>query len=241
MIERQRFVDAALALTAATEPHPDLSTPFVDAFHLSGAAVSTLGDPLGTETISASDPRAAQYDELQIDLAEGPCWQALDSRRAVSEPTLQDSTTTAWPLALAALQMTGLGALYALPLIVGSISVGAVSLYSMTPAVLSERQLLDAGLLAAIVARKVLHQALLVTEEALTDVDAAGSYSRREVHQATGMVLAQMKISAEDAHLVLRSHAFTTGRSILDIAADVIARDLDFTTPPPMTPRTEAF
>ena len=54
--ERSSFADAALALAHATEPESDLCGPFVAALGVSGAAVSTLGDPLGSETVGASTP-----------------------------------------------------------------------------------------------------------------------------------------------------------------------------------------
>jgi hypothetical protein len=37
--------------------------------------------------------------------------------------------------------------------------------------------------------------------------------SRREIHQATGMVLAQLNIAVDDAALLLRAHAFASGRT----------------------------
>jgi hypothetical protein len=55
--------------------------------------------------------------------------------------------------------------------------------------------------------------------------------SRREVHQATGMVLAQTGRSATDALLLMRAHAFSQGRTVRDVALDVVSRRLDFTPP----------
>ena len=51
---------------------------------------------------------------------------------------------------------------------------------------------------------------------------------RREVHQATGMVLVQLNTTATDAFLRLRSHAFASGRTVQDVAHDVVTRQLDF-------------
>jgi len=43
------------------------------------------------------------------------------------------------------------------------------------------------------------------------------------------MILAQAGVSATDALLMLRAHAFAQGRSVRDVARDVVARTLDFT------------
>lgn len=230
MVDRLGVSDAALALAQASGPGADLCGPFVAALGVTGAAVSTLGDPLGSETICASGDWAARMDEIQLDLGEGPGWEALTYRRPVFEPDVQRSAADSWPLARQALRETGLAAVFAFPLVVAGIDVGAIDLYSDVPGALSSDRTADAALLSTILARQVLRRALRELDS--HDEDAGtrtGDYSRREVHQATGMVLAQMGITPSDALLVLRGHAFASGRPVRDIAADVIARRLDFT------------
>ena len=56
--------------------------------------------------------------------------------------------------------------------------------------------------------------------------------SRAEIHQATGMVLAQLEISATDAFARLRAHAFAEQRLLGDVARDVVARRLRSPTTP---------
>ncbi len=232
MADRTNFTAAAYALANATTPDSDLCGPFVTAIGVSGAAVSTLGDPLGSETVCATDANMARLEEIQIDLGEGPCWEALSTRRPVIEPDVQHSVDTSWPLARAALHETGLGAVFAFPLVVAGINVGAIDLYSATPAVLSDEQLHDATLLSVILARQVLRRSLLASEDSGEDAGWVNSdFSRREVHQATGMIVAQMHVTPDDALLVLRGHAFSSGRPVRDIATDVVARTLDFTNP----------
>ena len=52
---------------------------------------------------------------------------------------------------------------------------------------------------------------------------------RVEVHQATGMVVAQLQISATIALARLRAHAFVHQRLPIDVCRDVVARRLVFT------------
>jgi hypothetical protein len=59
---------------------------------------------------------------------------------------------------------------------------------------------------------------------------ASGAFSRRVIHQATGMVLAQLDISADDAMLVLQGHAFAAGLTMMEVAQRVVDRTLDFST-----------
>jgi AmiR/NasT family two-component response regulator len=50
-----------------------------------------------------------------------------------------------------------------------------------------------------------------------------------EIHQATGMVVAQLNLSATDAFARLRAYAFTEHQLLGDVARDVVARRLRFT------------
>src|SRR4051795_11072818 len=93
--------------------------PFVQLFPVSGAAVSTIGELLGSETIAASDSLSARVDELQFDLGEGPCWDALSLGRPILEPDIRNRPRTVWPAFLPALLEHRVGSLFAFPLIVG--------------------------------------------------------------------------------------------------------------------------
>lgn len=203
-----------------------LCEPFVRVFPVSGASVSLLVTD-GSSTVCASDDIAARIDELQFDLGEGPCWDALASR----EPVLRPSTTDArveWPAFGEALANDGgtaaVASVFAFPLAIGSLDIGAIDLYSVTPAVLDDGQVEGAGSMATIASWQVLRRVLGDSD----GHDAAPAHSRREVHQATGMVLAQLGVTAEEAGLLLRAHAFATGRPVRELAADVVARRIDF-------------
>ena len=50
-----------------------------------------------------------------------------------------------------------------------------------------------------------------------------------EIHQATGMLSAQLAVPLDEAFVRLRSHAFADGRSLREVADDVLARRLQLT------------
>jgi hypothetical protein len=52
--------------------------------------------------------------------------------------------------------------------------------------------------------------------------------ARAEVHQATGMVLAQLHMQADDALAILRAHAYAHDTTLADIAHKVVTRQIDF-------------
>ena len=221
---RDAFSLAAAALAAGRSD--DLCSPLRAAVAMPGAVVSTLGSPMGSQTVCASSRLGARIDEIQIDLGEGPSWEALRTRRPVAAADLRANGGSRWPGALASLRELEVSSLYAFPLFVGQLSIGSIALYSGAPCELSGADVAGMSRLAAIVSGTLLRRALDRLEVVGTEAPDE-RYSRREVHQATGMVAASNGIDVDDALMLLRGHAYATGRPVRDVAADVIARVVD--------------
>jgi len=220
------FAMAMDALERSAENPAGFCRPFLDVLPVSGASVATVGDLLGSETLSASDELAARLDELQFDLGEGPCWDAMNSGRPVLEPDVRGRSRSPWPAFSAAILHDDLSSIFAFPLAVGPLRIGAIDLYSVAPVELDRRQTKQADAMAAVVGRHVLRQAL---DAVGRDGDDTGNaYSRRLIHQATGVVLAQLDLSADDARLVIHGYAFAASRSMNEVAQDILDGRLNF-------------
>jgi hypothetical protein len=222
-----RYASALEALQAAESRPETFAQPFVDVLPVSGAAVSTLGAFLGSETISATDALAARLDELQFDLSEGPCWQAIARKRPVLEPALVSPTNRDWPTFASAAAGEGVRSMFAFPLIVGALPVGAVDLYSIPEVSLTNEQCRQAIAMSEIVGRHVLRKAIREGEVAGEDAEPGG-FSRRVVHQATGVVIAQLQVSPDDARLIIQGHAFAAGRPMKEIAREILSGAVSF-------------
>jgi hypothetical protein len=209
--------------------HSRLCVRFVDALPITGAAVSVFGGMVLETSICASDPLAARLDEMQFDLGEGPRWEAMRSRLPVHDAHVQRSGLNKWPMFGSALKQTGVEAIFVYPLSVAAFDVGVVELYSLTPGNLSARDDDIAQALASETAWTLLDH-LLSMQEASRSGEPRDSapLSRREIHQATGMVLVQMESNSTEALLVMRAHAFSHDRSLRDVASDVVERRLVF-------------
>lgn len=224
------FTMAVRALAEDAPVDARVAAIFVGLFGATGTTVSTLGDVFGAETVSAFDTAAGNLSELQIDLGEGPLWDAHDTAAPVLRPHLAQTTENAWPLAAEGLLARGAKSVFAFPLHVGDLRIGALALYGSEPMVLSPTQLEQMRTLTDLLSRRLLRRALEPGGSGGQLHD--GGYDRREVHQATGMVIAQMRLAPGDALMVLRAHAFAHGRLVRDVATDVIQRALDFTPTP---------
>ncbi len=114
-----------------------------------------------------------------------------------------------------------IGAIYAIPLQLGAIRIGVLALYRSVPGPLDGDQVASALLLSEMATHLLLSSQAGDLEPALLEIDPT---RWAEVHQATGMISAQLEISLDDAYVRLRSHAFATGRPLDELAADIVAR-----------------
>ncbi|MFP7760356.1 GAF and ANTAR domain-containing protein [Marisediminicola sp. LYQ134] len=236
MTETRAFEAAKRHLRDESRAHEDLCEPLLSVINVTGASVTVLGDA-SQSTVCASDDTVLRLDQLQIDLGEGPSWVSLSTRTPVLVHQLdddgsKDSATaghSAWPVFQKAARTEpatrGVASMFAFPLIVGRLGIGAIDFYSSTPHCLTDTEVRHARELADLAAWQVIRRLLD------DDVDDFGAHlAQREMHQATGMILAQLEITPDDAALLLRAHSFATGRPVRDVARDVIARRIDFRT-----------
>lgn len=200
----------------------------VEGLGIDGAAISLLTESPSRETLCATDATAALIEELQYTLGEGPCIEAATSGRQVLVPDVTAASRHArWPIFAAAVdEQAGIGALFALPLQLGTINLGALDLYRTTPGDMGDAELRDATRASDTAALMLLGLRTDPGDGQWWDQSWA---SRAEVHQATGMVVAQLGIGAQDAFARLRGYAFSQERMLGDVARDVVARQLRFT------------
>jgi GAF domain-containing protein len=193
-----------------------------------GASISLLTTSSGCETLWASDATAELLEDLQFSLGEGVCMEAAVTGRPVLVPDLHDSTEVRrWPIfAAAVVEQSEVGALFAVPLQWGTVNLGVLDLYRRAPGSLSDAQLRDAMSAADITTLMFLGVRTDPGDEAGLDHLA---HNRAEIHQATGMVLAQLGVSVTDALARMRAYAFAEQRLLGDVAHDVVSRRLRFT------------
>jgi ANTAR domain len=195
-----------------------LCEPYLRGFPIDGVAISTIGSSFGGETVAASDSTAARLDEIQLDLGQGPCWDAMEIAAPVS--VIDTGSEDRWPLFADAVSKIDIRAVYAFPLVFAGLPIGAVDVYSRTPGPLSDTLVREFTATSAATSLRVLTAVLRDNEEE----HSSNPGSRRTVHQATGMILARYRTSPEDALLLLRAHAFAQSRSVMEVAEDIVTR-----------------
>jgi hypothetical protein len=187
------------------------------------AGISLVQDGQAGGTVTGSDGHARELEDLQFDLGEGPCVDAVKARRPVLEADLGGAGARRWPAYAPALYAGGARGVFAFPLQVGAVCVGVLDIYQDQP----EPMTADAVALALAFADLAMdmivdRQVDATAAEVDTDVNEMLA-PRLEVYHAQGMVMVDLGVSLTEAMALLRAHAFTLGQPLGEVAREVVA------------------
>jgi GAF domain-containing protein len=165
-------------------------------------------------------------EQLQYALGEGPCMDACRQDGPVLEPDLARPGTPRWSAFSPPAIEAGVRAVFGFPLRAGAARLGALNLCRDSPGPLSDNQYADALVMAGIAAQAVLMLQAGAPPEELATALATGADFHFVVHQACGMVAAQLGVDVGQALERLRAYSFGNDRPLTDVARDVVTRKL---------------
>lgn len=190
-----------------------------------GGAITLAYTRVERVTLCATDDTAARLEELQDVLGQGPGPEAYRSGQLVATTVGEPAAADRWPeFAAAARKAAGQAALYAFPIRPDSEILGVLTLYQTAPRPL-RYEAAEAQFLA-----DALGVALGRDPDSWSEAGPGPWASRAQVHQATGIVVAQLGLSPEDSLALLRAHAYAHDTTLEATAVQVTGRELDFTT-----------
>ena len=228
--ERRRRILNQLQGSGTGEPTKRLCRVCADVVGVSGAGIMLIAEDVPQGSVCTTDKVSALIEELQYALSEGPCVDAYHTDRPVFEPDLASPQTPRWVGFSGPAVEAGVRAVFGYPLLVGAVRLGALNLYRDTPGPLSGEQHADAMVMADIAAEAILGLQANAPPGKLAAELEAGSDFQYVIHQASGMVAAQLDISVGRALIRLKAHSFGNDRPLRDVARDVVARKLRFDT-----------
>lgn len=200
-----------------------------DGVCLALTGLTTDGELQSGGVVAATDPLAAQLEAVQFAVGAGPCLTALRESRPVSCPDLTDPGEQRWPAFAAEMGARGVRAVFAFPLEVGAIRLGVLELHRESAGLLSREEHGEARVFADVAIAVLLH----LQDRSDREPDAApppaalvGGHS--VVHQASGMVAAQLGSSLSVALARLRAHAWTAEVPLTTVGRQVVTRRLRF-------------
>ncbi len=213
---------------AGPPPPTDLCQPFVHALPISGASVTVITASGTPSVLCSTDPTSARLEELQFELGEGPHWAAASSGQIIMVPDLGSSDDSRWPVFDLAARVLPVGAIFAIHLTMGAVTVGVAGLYRAARGELTPDQQITAVAIGSAIAATAVHRAIASAFDETTAETASKPALRREVQQAIGMILVQLDTTATIAYSRLQAFAFASGRTVHAVAHDVVARTITF-------------
>jgi len=165
---------------------------------------------------------ASLGEDLQLSFGEGPCRDAFETRELVEVTDLSSSGGERWPMFSQAMTEAGVTSLSSFPLQIGGARFGALTFYRSLYGELSFEQVADGYVIAQIASHLIIAGQAQVGEDSVIPEIEAGFVRMEPVHQATGMVMVQLGIGAEDALARLRGAAFGSGRTLVDMADHIV-------------------
>jgi hypothetical protein len=224
---RARIVTAVTApggMTSVEELMRRVCMFAVSEMALSGCALVLLAgnEPFGM--LAGAGRHSSTITELQFEFGEGPGLEAYASGSPILLPDLAVDGAARWPVFTAAATELEARAEFCFPLGVGTTFIGVLDLYRDEPGMLSDEHLADAQVAANIARDAMLYLQNPPSHPGLAALLEIAGMDRIVVHQAAGMIAVQLDETPSDALARLRAMAFESGRSIYDIAQDVVER-----------------
>ncbi len=224
-VERATRLAVAFASAITGAPPARLCTVCAEFIKVTAAGITIMGgDNAGP--ICVSSPQVRALEDLQFTIGQGPCRDAFHHGAPVHAARLDEAASDRWPPFVDLAQASGIGAVFAYPLVSKGARIGVLTLYHHDEGELTQDQHDDSLALGEIVTETLLSLQDAAPAGTLgAGLDDAVTY-RAETYQASGMIAIQLQIPASEALLRIRAHAFSNDRTLNAVAADIVARRL---------------
>ncbi|WP_331719084.1 GAF and ANTAR domain-containing protein (plasmid) [Streptomyces sp. NBC_00289] len=195
-----------------------------------GLPVDAVTVSLFTDTpwrllLCASSQMATVLEEVQFTVAEGPSITAATTGEPVHFTDWQAGARR-WPLftAVVSERCPDIQAVHAFPLLAGGGVLGSVDLASLTPGGMPA-DAIDQAAEAIDAAAQVLLQRLLGEGDDSPAWELTDVVGTREAntHLAIGVFMVRKGVTADTALALMRAHAFTTGRTLAEVTAEILS------------------
>ncbi|MHA3835494.1 ANTAR domain-containing protein [Terrabacter sp. AAH1] len=169
-------------------------------------------------TAASTDDVARRIDQIELEVGEGPCVDAIVAEAYQHDADLTDGTSP-WPrFCERIVAETPVRSAIGYRLLLDGDKIGALNLFADVPGGLTERSA-DTGAVIASFASVAL-MAIRAREEAATL--RQGLSSNREIGKAVGLLMAAHHISGQEAFELLRNTSQELNMKLAQVASQVI-------------------
>ena len=225
----ETFVTLADTLVVGYDVVDMLHTLVENCATLFGASAGgiLLADEAGDlEVVASTNERSRLVELLQLRLGGGPCFECYTTGRSVSVDDLR-VLTDKWPQFRSGALEQGFISLHAAPLRLRDETIGSLNLFWDETGGLDERDARMVQALADVATVSILQERAIRESDLARQQLQHALNSRVTIEQAKGVVAHQRQVDMDDSFTLIRDYARSHRLPLVQVAADVVARNLE--------------
>ena len=181
-----------------------------------------LADQRGGLQVLAATSHAAELVELfELQQQEGPCLEAFGTGQAVTKVDVAEMQD-AWPTFTPRLAQAGFSSAQAIPMRLRDHVIGALNVFRVIPGALTEDDMRLGRALADVATVGILQQRVISARDLLAEQLQGALNSRVVIEQAKGVLAGRSGLSVDQAFILMRTHARSTGAHLHAVADDIV-------------------
>jgi transcriptional regulator with GAF, ATPase, and Fis domain len=193
----------------------------VELLGLSAAGIMLADGEGRLRHAACSSEQMRLVELLELQLEEGPCFEAFRNQESVRSNTAAD-VARRWPRFAPHARDGGFVGVTAVPLRLRGQAVGALNLFSEREGALRDDDLAIVQAMADIATIGILQARSIHDQNVLTTQLEAALESRIVIEQAKGMVAERNRISVDEAFVQIRRFTRSSNRLLSDTARGII-------------------
>jgi transcriptional regulator with GAF, ATPase, and Fis domain len=171
-------------------------------------------------TVAGSSSRALMLDRIEHAIGDGPCIQALRTKKIV---VLADvATDPRWPVYQGELAAVGCHSTLGVPLEIGEDASAALNFFASVPELFADDVVQEAAGFADLAGRSLRLAVRIGTAQSRAEDLQAAMEHRTTIDLACGVVMAQNRCSQDEAMGILTKVSSNRNQKLRDVAADVL-------------------
>jgi hypothetical protein len=192
-----------------------------------------LADQRGRlQFMAASNEDVKRLELFQVQVNEGPCFDAFQSGQPVVNADLLDATGR-WPTFAPRATAGGYRSAHAFPLRLRQDVIGAIGVFGSEVTRLAAAEIHVAQALAHVATIGLLQERAIRRGEVLAEQLQSALNSRIVIEQAKGAIAQFMNVSVDEAFVLLRDHAQRTKQLLGDVAHAALTDPASLADPSP--------
>ncbi|CAN5654259.1 GAF and ANTAR domain-containing protein [soil metagenome] len=172
--------------------------------------------------MAASDETARLLELFQLQNEQGPCLDCFRTGTPVVNSDLVHADAT-WPLFAPRAREAGFRSVHAFPMRVRGRVIGALNVFGAAALDFEPSEVRLVQALADVATIAIFHESTVARAGSLTEQLQAALNSRIVVEQAKGAVARLRGVDVDEAFVLLRAYASSTGQRLGDVARALLA------------------